>query len=123
MYPKIFVLNGIFQVDTVIDLSEQSQNDPAGSSSTAERCIAHTITIIALKPLFEMALVILILWQWTTSKNAIKAVYSEIVLKEFMESVTENLPVKCIILCLNSYLWCYWPSPQQNRFLSGSQID
>lgn len=86
-------------MDTVIDLSEQSQNDPAGSSSTAERCIAHTITIIALKPLFKMALVILILWQWTTSKNAIKAVYSEIVLKEFMESVTEiHLPVKCIFV-------------------------
>ena len=63
VYAKIFVLNGILQVDTVIDLSEQSQNDPVGSSGTAERCVAHTITIIALKPLFKMALVILILPQ------------------------------------------------------------
>ena len=50
MLCKIFVMNGILQVDTVIDLSEQSQNDPVGSSSTAERCVAHTITIIALRP-------------------------------------------------------------------------
>ena len=61
VYAKFFALNGIFQVDTVIDLSEQSQNDPVGSSSTTEGCVTHAIIIIAPLPVFIMALVILIL--------------------------------------------------------------
>ena len=56
MYANFFALNGIFQVDTVIDLSEQSQNDPVGSSSTAEGCVTHAITITAPLPVFIIAL-------------------------------------------------------------------